>query len=1078
MTTNETQQAHASSLPQELLGAVRWRCIGPPRGGRVVAVAGDPVNPVVFYFGACAGGVWKTTDGGAYWENISDGYFNTASVGAIAVAGSDPNVIYAGMGESCIRGDVTYGDGVYKSTDAGRTWTNMGLSDTRHIARVRVHPSNPDLVYVAALGHAYGPNEERGVFRSRDGGNSWEKVLFRSENAGAVDLSLDPNNSRIMYAAIWETRRTPWSLISGGPGSGIFKSVDGGDSWTEITDNPGLPGGLKGRIGVAVSPARPGRVWATIEAEDCGLYRSDDGGDTWELVSDNRDLQGRPWYYQHVFADPQDPETVWILNYQCWKSVDGGRNFNRVTTPHGDDHDLWIDPNNPQRMIEANDGGACVTFNGGESWSSIYNQLTGQFYHLATDNEFPHRVYGTQQDNTAISVPSRTHKGAIPWGDCYVVGNSESGHIAVHPHDPNTVISGAIGSSAGGGGNLLHYDHATGQVRIITVWPELYTGWGAKDMKYRFQWTYPIMYSPHDPDTLYVAGNLVFRSTDQGGSWEAISPDLTRHDPSTLEPSGGPITKDTSGAEVYGTIFAFVESPHERGVFWAGSDDGLVHLSRDGGTTWEQVTPGDLPEWTLISMIEVSPHDPATAYLAATRYKLDDTRPMLYRTTDYGQTWVSITGGLPQDDYTRVVREDPTRPGLLYAGTETGAYVSFNQGESWQPLRANLPVVPVYDLAIKDDNLVAATHGRAFWILDDLTQLHQLTPSLADQDFHLLQPRDTPRVRSPFRDRRPNTGKSYRAGLGADVTYSETLGQWGETVRKFWDAGENPPDGVMVHYYLKEACQEVTLNILDRDGELIRSFTSNPPEAEGSEGYSKGVAPQVSLRPHGENTPEPRVSAEAGMNRFVWNMRYPAGREVPGDKTTEDSLVGPLAAPGSYRVTLQVGDVSQAQDFRIIKDPRVAASQQDLDAQFQFLVQIRDKVSETHDGINQLRRVRQQVDQWVSRAEGHPSAETVADAAESVKEKLGQIEEQLIQSEYRGARDRLDMPARLNRKLAELTAVAAAADFAPPQQAYQVFDYLSAEIDGQLASLQQVIDDDVAQFANLVRDLDIPVIAT
>ena len=1100
MTTNQAAQpsaaerqldaAPANSIPAELLGAVRWRCIGPPRGGRVVAVTGDPVNPMTFYFGACAGGVWKTTDGGTYWENVSDGFFNTASVGAIAVAPSDPNVIYAGMGESCIRGDVTYGDGVYKSTDGGHTWTNVGLSDTRHIARVLVHPANPDLVYVAALGHAYGPNDQRGVFRSKDGGGSWEHILFRSENAGAVDLSLDPNNPRILYASIWQTQRTPWSLISGGPESGIFKSVDGGDTWTEITDNPGLPGGLRGRIGVAVSPAKPGRVWATIEAEDCGLYRSDDGGDTWELVSDNRDLQGRPWYYQHVFADPQDPETAWILNYQCWKSVDGGRNFNRVTTPHGDDHDLWIDPQNPQRMIEGNDGGACVTFNGGDTWSTIYNQLTGQFYHLTADNQFPHRVYGTQQDNTAISVPVRTHKGAIPWGDCYVVGNSESGHIAVHPQDPNTVISGAIGSSAGGGGNLLHYDHSTGQVRIITVWPELYTGWGAKDMKYRFQWTYPIMLSPHDPQTLYVAGNLVFRSTDQGGSWEAISPDLTRHDPSTLEPSGGPITKDTSGAEVYATIFAFVESPHQAGVFWAGSDDGLVHLSRDNGATWNQVTPGDLPEWTLICMIEVSPHDPATAYIAATRYKLDDTRPMLYKTTDYGQTWTSITNGLPQDDYTRVVREDPADPGLLYAGTETGVYVSFDQGDSWQPLRANpgfpaaparqggvvaipsgasglkgggagqaLPVVPVYDLLVKDNNLIAATHGRAFWVLDDLTQLHQLTSTLAEQPFQLLQPRDTLRVRSPFRDRKPNTGKSYRAGLGADVTYSESLGQRGETLRKFWDAGENPPDGVMVHYYLKEAPEEATLSILDGDGELIRSFSSNLPEDEG-------------------DNPEPRPGAEPGMNRFVWNMRYPAARKVPEDKSTEDSLVGPLAAPGSYQVRLQVGDDSQTQAFRIVKDPRVSATNDDLQAQFQFLVQIRDRVSETHDGINQLRRVRQQVDQWINRAEGHPSAETVAEAAAGVKEKLGEIEDQLIQSAYRGARDRLDLPVRLNRKLAELTAVVANADFAPPRQAYEVFGYLSGEIDQQLTALQQVIDDDVAQFANLVRDLDIPTIAT
>ena len=606
---------------------------------------------------------------------------------------------------------------------------------------------------------------------------------------------------------------------------------------------------------------------------------------------------------------------------------------------------------------------------------------------------------------------------------------------------------------------MLHYDHATGQVRIITVWPELYTGWGAKAMKYRFQWTYPIMFSPHDPETLYVAGNLVFRSTDLGSSWEAISPDLTRHDPDTLEPSGGPITKDTSGAEVYATIFAFVESPHEAGVLWAGSDDGLVHLSRDGGDTWEPVTPPDLPEWTLICMIEVSPHDPATAYLAATRYKLDDTRPMLYKTTNYGQTWTSITEGLPQDDYTRVVREDPTRPGLLYCGTETGAYVSFDQGDSWQPLRANLPVVPVYDLAIKDDNLIAATHGRAFWILDDLSQLHQLAPSLADRSFHLLQPRDTYRVRSPFRDRKPATGKSYRAGLGADVTYSESLGKWGQVVRKVWDAGENPPDGVMVHYYLKEAAEEVTLTILDEDGESIRSFSSNSPEAGGDD-------------------PEPRAPAEPGMNRFVWNMRYPAARKVPEDKTTEDSLAGPLAAPGTYQVRVQLGDESQTQPFRIVKDPRVGASQEDMEAQFRLLVEIRDRVSETHDGINQLRRVRQQVDQWVSRAQGHPSEETVADAAEAVKEKLKEIEDQLIQSAYRGARDRLDLPVRLNRKLAELAAVVASADFAPPQQAHQVYAHLSGEIDRQLVTLQQVLDDDVAQFANLVRDLDIPAIST
>ena len=533
-----------SKIDASVLNTLEWRCIGPHRGGRVVAVVGDPIDPMVFYFGACAGGVWKTTDGGTYWENVSDGFFNTAAVGAIAVAESDSNVIYAGTGESCIRGNVSHGDGVYRSTDGGKTWAHLGLEDTRHIGRIRVHPQNADTVYVAALGHAFGPNRQRGVFRSYDGGKSWDRVLFRSENAGAIDLSMDPNNPRILYAAIWEARRTPWSLTSGGPDSSLYKSTDGGDTWTELTHSPGMPQGIKGRIGVAVSPARPDRVWALIEAEDGALLRSDDGGATWERVSEDRALMQRPWYYHHVFANPQDPETVWVLNFKVWKSDDGGRNFTDMPMPHGDHHDLWIDPRNPQRMIEGNDGGACVSFNGGATWSTIYNQPTAQFYHLTTDTRFPYRVYGTQQDNTAITVPSRSYKGAIVWKDSYEVGSSESGHIAVRPDNPNVVYSGAIGSAPGGGGVLLRYDHGTDQVRIITVWPELYYGgWGAKDLKHRFQWTYPIVISPHDPNVLYVAGNRVFRSTNEGTSWEAISPDLTRNDVTKQEASGGPITR-------------------------------------------------------------------------------------------------------------------------------------------------------------------------------------------------------------------------------------------------------------------------------------------------------------------------------------------------------------------------------------------------------------------------------------------------------------------------------------------------------------------------------------------------------
>ncbi len=1048
-------------ISTSVINSLRWRNIGPPRGGRVVAVAGHPTQDMVFYFGACTGGVWKTSDGGTYWENVSDGFFKTSAVGAIAVAESDPNVIYAGMGEACIRGNVSYGDGVYKSTDGGATWANVGLQDTRHIARVRVHPKNPDLVYVAALGHAFGPNEERGVFRSSDGGKNWERVLFRSENTGAIDLTFDPTNPRILFAAMWQAHRTPWSLNSGGPESGIFRSTDGGDTWQELSGRPGLPQGIKGRIGITASGARAGRIWTTIEAEPPGVFLSDDNGDTWQLVSDSLDVQARPWYYQHIFADPQDAETVWILNSSVWKSTDGGRTYNQVNTPHGDNHDLWIDPRNPQRMVEGNDGGATVTFNGGDTWSTIYNQPTAQFYHVDTDNRFPYRVYGTQQDNSAISVPSRTHKGVIPWGDCYTVGSSESGYIAVHPDDPDIVFSGAIGSSPGGGGNMLRYDHRTGQVRIVTVWPEFYTGWGAKDMKYRFQWTYPIKFSPHDSNVLYATGNLVFRSTDQGDSWEPISPDLTRNDPSTLEPSGGPITRDTSGAETYATIFAFAESPVEKGLFWAGSDDGLVHISRDGGENWRDVTPKDLGEWTLVSMIEPSPHDPAVAYLAATRYKMDDPSPMLLKTADYGSTWTSIADGIREGDYLRCVREDPVNPGLLYAGSETGAYVSFDSGAAWQPLQSNLPAVPVYDLVVKEDDLVAATHGRSFWILDDVTRLRQINQDIEDKRAYLFKPRDTYRPAAPFGARRGSAGKNYMLSLGAPIAYYETKDEMGNVVQKLLDAGENPPFGVIVTYYLKDAPEsEATLTFRDSNSGLIKTFSSLRP-----------------AEPSPYQPEDPRLPANAGGNSFVWDMRYPYARKVPDDKALDPVTTGPLATPGTYSVTLTVDGESQTQSFQLLKDPRVAASQQDFDEQLAAALQVRDRLSEVTDAILDLRSIRDQAQEWAKRAEGSPAAETVIAAADGLKEKLTAIENELMQTGYRGERDRLHIQVKLNRKLAELMNVISAADFKPPKQIYDVFTDITGRIEPHLQSLQQVKDKDLEEFINLLHEIEVPPIA-
>jgi photosystem II stability/assembly factor-like uncharacterized protein len=1063
-----------------LLQSLAWRSIGPHRGGRVVAVAGDPIDPATFYFGACAGGVWKTTDAGTYWENISDGFFKTASVGALAVSDSDPNVIYAGTGEACIRIDVTHGDGVYKSTDSGNTWTHQGLADTRHIARVRIHPTNPEIVYVAALGHAFGPNRERGVFRSRDGGASWEKVLFVSEKAGAIDLCLDPANPRVLYAAIFEAYRKPWMMSSGGPDSGLYKSTDGGDTWQELTNNPGLPSGVKGRIGVAAAAGRAGRVWALIEAEDGGLFRSDDAGATWERLSQENGIRARPWYFTHIFADPQDPETIYSLALKAFRSTDGGRSFSEVTTPHGDNHDLWIDPRNPRRMIEGNDGGACVSFNAGASWSSIENQPTAEFYHVAADSRFPYRLYGTQQDNSAISTPSRSNYGVIPYSESYIVGSSESGHIAVRPDNPNIVYSGAIGSSPGGGGALLRYDHASREVRVITVWPELSGQAGAKDLRYRFQWTYPIVISPHDPTVLYCTGNHVFRSTDDGTTWEVISPDLTRDDPSKQEPSGGPISKEGAGADVYCTIFALAESPHERGVLWAGSDDGLIHLSRDNGATWQNVTPPQLPEWATVAIIEPSPHDAATAYVAAYRYKLEDNHPYLYKTNDYGATWRAITAGIPDDDFTRVIREDPARRGLLYAGTETGAYVSLDDGESWQPLRLNLPVVPVYDLIIKDDDLALATHGRSFWIMDDLSPLRQIDAGVAASAAHLFQPRPTYRVRRQFGiNIGVSPGKNYQVTLGMIATHHEVKEPDGSTHRQYLDAGENIPDGVIVTYYLKEKLQSpVTLTVLNRAGETVARFSSaEPPKTQAEQPATStlrqapdergGVAPENKAQ-------TPQLPAETGANRFVWDMHYPAptALEAPPrvGRGFEQPPTGPLAPPGRYQLRLEAAGQTLTQDFELLRNPLASASQADLEAQFALLSRIRDKISDTQAAANQIHTVLEQIDGWQKRLAERDGAEQVLETAKRVKESLTAIRDELVPGDSAS----MFPPARLNVKLNALTAVVDSADAAPTHQSYEMFDELAAKVDALLQRLDGVLASDLEALSGQIGQLGVP----
>ena len=1052
-------------MNMDLNGLLEWRCIGPFRGGRVITVAGDVNNVGRFYFGACAGGVWKTEDAGTYWECITDGFLNTSSIGALAVSEVDPNVIYAGTGEATIRIDVSHGDGVYKSTDAGRTWKHVGLSDTRHIGKIRIHPQDPNTVFVAALGHAFGKNQERGVFKSVDGGETWKQVLFKSDKAGAIDLSIDPNNPRIMYATIWEVYRNFWQISSGGQDSGIWKSTDGGETWTDISSNKGLPPGVMGKIGIAASPAKPGRVWALIESDQRGMYRSDDYGETWEHLTDNPSLVSRAWYYMHVTPDPQDGDTVYVNNLNLWKSVDGGKTYVQVQTPHGDNHDIWIDPNNTQRMVQGNDGGACVSLNGGATWSTIYNQPTAQFYHATTDNQTPYRIYGTQQDNSSISVPSRTHNASIMWSDCYPAGTGESGYIAVNPEDSNIVYVGAIGSSPGGGNALQRYDHRTKQIRLVTTWPEIYAGEGAEKHKYRFAWTYPIFISPHDANTIYISGNLVFKSTNEGQSWEAISPDLTKADPDTLKPTGGPINRDAVGAETYATVFALAESPLEQGVLWAGSDDGLVHISRDGGANWTEITPKDLPDWTLISCIEPSRHDPATAYMAATKYKLDDYSPYLYKTTDYGQTWTRISNGIREDDFTRIIREDPEKQGLLYTGTETGVYVSFDDGANWQAFQLNLPVSPIHDLIVKENDLIAATHGRSIWILDNRKLLHKLTDDLAGKTVHLFEPPPTLRQAAPvfgrlFAGNAP--GKNYMTTLGVVAAYEIETSDENVQRAHFYDSGENPPFGAVITYYLKDTPeQKIKLEVTDKAGDVIRTFTSMDDEDRKANKVD-------------DDKPKPTyLTANPGWNRFEWDLRYEDAVRLEANDPQAGPVSGPTALPGTYQVRLTVGEDVLTQPLELVKDTTTAVSDGDLQAQFDTLLQIRDKLSEVNSTLNTMRRIRQQLDGFSTRLAEDDSTKSLAETASNLRDKVLEIEEPLMVPDLvEGWPGMLNRGIQLSRKLAGLPAVVQAGDFKPTDQAVEVFKSLSAQIGHQLEAFDQLKSGELADFEKQLKGLD------
>lgn len=1004
---------------------MRWRSLGPYRGGRVLAVSGVRGQPETYYFGAVAGGVWRTANGGTTWVPISD-RDQIMSVGAIAVADSDPNVIYVGSGEACIRNDISFGDGVYRSTDGGKHWINVGLRDTQHIGSILIDPHDPDVVLVAALGHAYGPNIERGIFRTEDGGKTWQKVLYRDDKTGGTDLAFDPNNSRIVFAAMLQTIRSPWGLISGGPGSGLFRSTDGGRHWQEL--KTGLPAAPLGKMSVAVG-ADSSRVYVLVEAKDGGLFRSNDEGDTWTLVTDDHRFRQRGWYFTHLFADRKNPDTIYILNFAAFRSTDGGRTFSVLPAPHGDHHALWIDPDQPTRMIEGNDGGATITVDGGRSWSTQENQPTGQFYRATTNDDFFYDVFGSQQDSTSVAIASRTEHGSIDRSDWHAVGGGESGYIAPDPAHPGVVYA------SGYAGTITRWDSRTGQTRMISAWPQFMDGLYAAQVKHRYNWTSPVVFSPHDPKVLYHGAEVVFKTTDGGANWTAISPDLTRNDTTKQQSSGGPIENDNAGTEYYDTVYAIAESPLQKGLIWVGTDDGLVQITKDAGATWTNVTPKGIPDWIRVNIIDPSHHSAAGAYVAADQHQLDDFRPYIYKTADSGKTWVKITTGLPDNAYVHSVREDPSRKGLLFAGTEIGAYVSFDDGALWQALQLNLPRTPVYDLQVKNDDLVIATHGRGFYILDDIEPLRTVGADTEAAGIHLFPPRVAFRVR---------------------VTGGRTD-----------SAGENAPNGAIVDYYFKETADApVTLQILGRDGAVIRSYSSEP--------RPRTAAP-LPERPGGQT--DSRLPARVGMNRVVWDLRYDPPTGVDGAVYMEGSqLAGPMVLPGNYTVRLKVGDRAFTQPLQVKSDPRVDVNAADLQKQLEFGLKIRDLISRTHRAVNEIRAVKAQLASLSDRLGADSHAAAVLASAREMSAKASAIEEELFQVRKTSVKDSFNYGGRLNDMVIALGASVERADAPPTRGQYDVLDTLVQRLDPPLSAWRNIVTNDLAALNNSVHQLGIAIV--
>ena len=1000
-------------------GALEYRLIGPFRGGRSAAVTGVPNKPNLYYFGATGGGVWKTQDGGNKWENISDGFFG-GSIGSVSVAKSDPNVIYVGGGEKTVRGNVSSGYGVWKSIDAGKTWKFSGLKNSRHIPRISIDPNNHDIVYAGVLGNIYKPSDERGLYKSVDGGKNWNKILYANEDSGVVDLIIDPTNSRIIYASTWNVRRTPYSLSSGGEGSALWKSEDSGNTWKEISLNKGFPDSTLGIIGVTVSPVNNEKVWAIVENKDKGgLYLSNDGGQSWKLINNERKLRQRAWYYTRVYADTQDENLVYVLNVRYHKSTDSGKSFKTYNAPHGDHHDLWISPEDPKRMIIGDDGGAQVSYDRGESWSTYMNQPTSQFYRVTTDNSFPYRIYAAQQDNSTIRINHRSSNGSITESDWEPTAGGESAHIAVDPLNNEVIYGGSYD------GFLTRVNHESGSVRAINVWPDNPMGHGAEGMKYRFQWNFPIIFSKHNPKKLYTFSNQVHVTENEGQSWDIISPDLTRNDPNKLKSSGGPITQDNTSVEYYCTIFAAQESPLKEGLIWVGSDDGLVHLTKNAGKTWDNITPKKMPEWMMINSIEPSAFDEGTCYIAGTKYKTGDFKPYIYKTTDFGKTWKKITNGINEEHFTRVVREDPENKNILYSGTETGMYISLDAGQNWQSFQLNLPIVPITDLTIKNNSLVVATQGRSIWILDDLTVIHQSyinsldRKSLPYHDLHnieLFTPKSSYRM----------SGRS--------------------SSRKSLTAGQNLENGVITYFNLFNYSEQdnVSLTYLNNNKDTIISLNN---KASG----------------------EKKLKIKKGPNKFTWDMYYDGASDFDGMVLWWASLNGPKAVPGDYFVELNVNGVVQQKPFKINIDPRSESSIKSMQEQFDFINSINKTMDKAHKSIKTIRSIKSQLLKFTS-TYNQDDLSMLKEKATALSDDLSKIEKALYQTQNRSGQDPLNFPIRLTNKLGHLNSLVSMGDFSPTEQDIAVKEYLTDQINTNLEIFDKLMIEEVKSFNELFNN--------